>query len=92
MELATLLLYIIIAVASLSVYLVKRNLGYWKRQGIPHEEPHLIMGNFKGLRTIANYYYKFKGTGPFAGTHLVERPAVVLLNKALIKNVLIKIF
>nr|AID61394.1 cytochrome P450 [Calliphora stygia] len=99
MDVTSVLLYVIIAVVSLALYFVKRNLNYWKNQGIPHEEPHLIMGNFRGLRTkyqvgeiIANYYHKFKGTGPFAGIHIVQRPGVVLLDKALIKNVLIKDF
>lgn len=99
MDLTSVLLYAFIGVLSLALYLIKRNLNYWREQGIPHEKPHLIMGNFKGLRSkyqmgeiIANYYRKFKGSGPFAGIHIVQRPGVVLLDKGLIKNVLIKDF
>nr|ABK91491.1 CYP6A28 [Lucilia cuprina] len=99
MEVTAALLYLIIAIVSVALYFVKRNLNYWKDQGIPHEEPHLLMGNFRGVRTkyqigeiIGNYYKKFKGTGPFAGIHIVQRPGVVLLDKGLIKNVLIKDF
>lgn len=99
MDITTILIYLIIAVVSLAVYLLKRNLGYWKKQGIPHEEPHPLMGNFQGVRTnrqmgeiIGDYYHKFKGTGPFAGFYAIQRPAVVLLEKDLIKNVLIKDF
>ncbi|KAM7344113.1 uncharacterized protein ACRADG_010945 [Cochliomyia hominivorax] len=99
MDVTLSLLYVVIATVSLALYLTKRNLNYWKDRGIPHEEPHLIMGNFNGLRSkyqmgeiIANYYHKFKGSGPFAGIHIVQRPGVVLLDKTLIKNVLIKDF
>lgn len=83
----------------MTVYFIKRNLNYWKKLGIPHEEPHLIMGNFKGVRTkysigeiVANYYSKFKGSGPFAGIYVVQRKAVVVLETELVKNILIKDF
>ncbi|KNC33646.1 hypothetical protein FF38_08727 [Lucilia cuprina] len=99
MEVTSLLLYLIIALVSVALYFIKRNLNYWKDRDIPHEEPHLIWGNLKGLRTqyhigeiAANYYRKFKGSGPFAGLLFVQRPGVVLLDKTLIKNVLIKDF
>ncbi|XP_037815467.1 LOW QUALITY PROTEIN: cytochrome P450 6A1-like [Lucilia sericata] len=93
------LFYPIIAVVTAALYFIKRNLNYWKDQGIPTEKPHFLWGNIKGLRThyhigdiAANYYKKFKGSGPFAGLLFIQRPAVVLLDKNLIKNVLIKDF
>ncbi|KAM7343839.1 cytochrome P450 6A1-like isoform 2-T2 [Cochliomyia hominivorax] len=99
MEVTTALLYLFIAIVSIALYFLKRNLSYWKVQGIPHEEPELFMGNLSGLRTkkhigeiVAEYYRKFKGTGPFAGFHIVQRPGVLLLDTQLIKNVLIKDF
>ncbi|XP_073813619.1 cytochrome P450 6A1-like [Musca autumnalis] len=57
------------------------------------------MGNMQGLRTkyhvgeiIANYYHKYKGSGPFAGIFLGHKPAAVILDKDLLKQVLIKEF
>lgn len=98
-EITMILLYLIIALISLIIFVMERNLNYWKNRSIPHEKPHFLMGNLKGVRTkyhigeiLANYYRKFKGTGPFAGIHIVQRPGVVLLDKSLMKNVLIKDF
>ncbi|XP_073813615.1 cytochrome P450 6A1-like [Musca autumnalis] len=99
MEVATVLVYLIIAIASAIVYLLRRNLNYWKNLDIPHEEPSALMGNMNGYRTqrcmgeiLAAYYRKFKGYGPFAGIFNGQRPGVVLLEKQLIKQVLIKDF
>ncbi|XP_058979626.1 cytochrome P450 6A1-like [Musca domestica] len=99
METSGVLIYLILVIASAVVYLLRRNLSYWKRLGIPHEEPTALMGNMNGLRTqrcmgdiLADYYRKFKGCGPFAGIFNGQRPGVVLLDKQLIKQVLIKDF
>ena len=99
MELIVLLLCLVIGAITFALYFLRQNLNYWKVRGIPHEEPHIVMGNFKGIRSeynfgeiVARQYRKFKGTGPFCGVLVVKRPAVVLLDKELIKNVLIKDF
>ncbi|NP_001274159.1 cytochrome P450 6A1 [Musca domestica] len=99
MDFGSFLLYALGVLASLALYFVRWNFGYWKRRGIPHEEPHLVMGNVKGLRSkyhigeiIADYYRKFKGSGPFAGIFLGHKPAAVVLDKELRKRVLIKDF
>ncbi|XP_073813617.1 cytochrome P450 6A1-like [Musca autumnalis] len=99
MEFITGLVYVVLTILSLAVIFLRRNFGYWKRRGIPHDEPHLVMGNMQGLRTkyhvgeiIANYYRKYKGSGPFAGIFLGHKPAAVILDKVLLKQVLIKDF
>ncbi|KAM7344112.1 uncharacterized protein ACRADG_010944 [Cochliomyia hominivorax] len=99
MTITTILIYLLIIIISVIFYYIKKNLNYWQKLDIPHEKPHFIMGNLKGARTkynvgeiFAEYYKKFKGSGPFAGIHIVHRPGVVVLDTSLIKNVLIKDF
>lgn len=99
METDSLVWYLLLAAASVIVYCIHRNLNYWKRRGIPHEEPHIFWGNLQGLRSkyhlaeiTAKYYHKFKGSGPFAGIFLFVRPAVVLLEAEAIKLVMVKEF
>ncbi|XP_075166604.1 cytochrome P450 6A1-like [Haematobia irritans] len=99
MELSTILFSIVIVLVTLTVYLIRSNLNYWKNRKIPCEEPHILMGNLKGLRTkwslgaiMKNYYNKFKGSGPFAGIFIGHRPGVLALDIQLIKHILIKDF
>ncbi|NP_001351940.1 cytochrome P450 6A1-like [Stomoxys calcitrans] len=99
MEPTTQVLYLVLACTSVVLVFLRRHLNYWKRRGIPHEEPHALFGNMKGARSemgvgeiLANYYHKFKGSGPFAGIYIGLRPAAVLLDKTAIKHVLIKDF
>lgn len=99
MGIATALVYIIIGLASLALYMIKKRLNYWKEQGIPHDEPSLISGNFQGLTTkrsiaecIREVYENHRGSGPFCGFYFFQRPAVLVLDQELAKNVLIKDF
>lgn len=99
MDLSSALLSLVLALTCVAVYYLKRNMEYWKRRGITHEEPHFFLGNMRGLRSkynlgeiMANYYHKFKGCGPFAGIYVGVRPAVMLLETELMKRVLIKDF
>ncbi|XP_065369500.1 probable cytochrome P450 6a21 [Calliphora vicina] len=99
MAITTILLYILIALVSLTVYFIKKRLNYWREQGIAHNKPSLIAGNLNGLQTqrsiadcIRQTYEQFKGTGPFCGFYFFQRPAVVVLDTALVKNILIKDF
>uniref|UniRef100_A0A1I8NYI9 Cytochrome P450 n=1 Tax=Stomoxys calcitrans TaxID=35570 RepID=A0A1I8NYI9_STOCA len=99
MELTTSLWYILITLIFGIIFVLKKNLNYWKDLGIPHEEPHALFGNMSGLRTklsfgeiLTRYYAKFKGSGPFAGIFVGQRPGAVVLDKELIKRILIKDF
>lgn len=99
MSLITFFLYAILALVSLTIFFLRKNLNYWKKRGIPYEEPHFLLGNMVGYRTkrgfgdiMADYYRKFKGTGPFAGIYLGQRTAAVLLDAPTIKQILIKDF
>ncbi|XP_075169602.1 putative cytochrome P450 6a21 [Haematobia irritans] len=99
MTVTTTLIYIILAVVSLVVFYVRKRLNYWKEQGIVHDKPSLLAGNFQGLlteRSIADctrdVYNKFKGSGPFCGFYFFQRPAVLILDTDLVKHILIKDF
>ncbi|XP_013112019.2 cytochrome P450 6a9 [Stomoxys calcitrans] len=72
---------------------------YWQNLGIPCEDPDWIFGSFGGVTTKRtffdmwqDYYRKFKGSGPFAGLYWFYKPAVFVMDTALIKQVLIKDF
>lgn len=90
------------AVLALLVYLLaklRQTMKYWQNEGIPCEEPDLLMGSLKGLLTKRSfndvwtgYYKKFRGTGPFAGFYWFRRPAVFVLDPSLAKTILIKEF
>ncbi|XP_011194316.2 cytochrome P450 6a9-like [Zeugodacus cucurbitae] len=93
--LLTLILTLFVALCAF----MQRRLSYWRRHGIAHDKPNWLLGNLAGIqRTVSfadisrNIYLKYKGTGPFCGFYFFLRPAVVLLDVDLIKNVLIKDF
>lgn len=96
---ANIIIYGIIVITSLLLYFVKQRYGYWKKLGVPHEEPRLFMGNAQGLmktRSLGDLflhtYEKFKGTAPFCGFYMLFKPMAVILDINLVKNVLIKDF
>ncbi|XP_017069429.1 probable cytochrome P450 6a21 [Drosophila eugracilis] len=77
----------------------RKTMRYWQELGIPCEEPHLLMGSLKGVRTKRSFndiwtshYNKFRGTGPFAGFYWFQRPGVLVLEPSLVKQILIKDF
>ncbi|XP_075165034.1 cytochrome P450 6a9-like [Haematobia irritans] len=99
MAITSVLIYIIMAMVTLAVCYVRKRLNYWKERGIAHEEPSLLAGNFQGVtteRSIADctrhIYNKFKGSGPFCGFYIFQRPAVLVLDTDLVKHILIKDF
>ncbi|XP_037713842.1 probable cytochrome P450 6a21 [Drosophila subpulchrella] len=78
---------------------LRSTMRYWQELGIPCEEPHILMGSMKGVRSKRSfheiwmsYYKKFRGTGPFAGFYWFQRPAVFVLETSLAKQILIKDF
>lgn len=73
--------------------------SFWKRRGIPHDRPVLPYGNLKGigkthhLRQIMKIYYeKNKRVGPFGGFFFFLKPAVVIFDLDLARDILIKDF
>lgn len=99
MELLNISVALLIILASLIYWYIRRAFSYWKRLGVPHEEPVFPHGNVKGLgKTLTfvdftrDYYAKFKGTTKVCGMYLFTRPIMVLLDLDLIKNILVKDF
>ncbi|XP_061395243.1 probable cytochrome P450 6a21 [Musca vetustissima] len=99
MAIITFIIYATITLASLAVYMIKKRLNYWKELGIPHDEPTLMGGNLHGLMTTRSFaqctrepYERHRGSGPFCGFYFFQRPAVLVLETELAKNILIKDF
>lgn len=84
---------------TLLIYFLKYQQSYWRRRGVPHDEPSFPMGSLKEWRHTKSFsdifapiYEKFKGTGPFCGIYFLVQPAVFVLDLELIKKILIKDF
>ncbi|XP_054741187.1 cytochrome P450 6a9-like [Anastrepha obliqua] len=99
MSVLAFLLAVLLALLSFIFYLLHRRMNYWRYQGIPHDPPHFFAGNLKGLLKTRSFaeilreiYTNHKGSGPFCGYYLFQRPAVLILDRALIKCILIKDF
>lgn len=73
---------------------------YWKKKGVPYEEPSFPCGNLSGLgktqelyEILKKSYDKFKPRGTrFCGMYFLSHPVLVLLDLQLIKSVLITDF
>ncbi|XP_020800160.1 LOW QUALITY PROTEIN: probable cytochrome P450 6a21 [Drosophila serrata] len=99
MAVGSILLAALLALVGYLLVKWRNTLRHWQDQGIPCEEPHILMGNMKGVRTKKSFsevwmehYQKFRGTGPFAGFYWFRRPAVFVLEPSLAKTILIKEF
>ncbi|XP_070066619.1 uncharacterized protein Cyp6a2 [Drosophila virilis] len=94
------LIYLLIAISALVVYMLHRNMNFWKSRGIPQEPPHPFYGNLVGFRknriihnALNEYYNKFRKTGhPFVGFSFIQRQSAFIMDIKLAKNILIKDF
>lgn len=69
--------------------------GYWKFRGVPHDEPILFTSQKMNhpSQFFKNLYDKYKPTGAkICGTYFFTRPWAILLDRELVKNVLVKDF
>lgn len=86
-------------IASIYAYF-KFSFGYWASKGVPCDEPTMPFGHMTGVgkkcqknEIIKKMYDKYKPTGAkVCGLYLFTRPAAILLDLELIKNVLIDDF
>ncbi|KAH8354876.1 hypothetical protein KR093_000180, partial [Drosophila rubida] len=95
-------LVLLTALLGLVVYFFfhRRNkMQHWQKQGIPCEEPHLLLGTMSGAFTkvsshevFQRYYNEFRGKGPFVGFYFFHRPAAFIMEPFLVKQILIKEF
>uniref|UniRef100_A0A0K8W4E0 Cytochrome P450 6a2 n=1 Tax=Bactrocera latifrons TaxID=174628 RepID=A0A0K8W4E0_BACLA len=89
----------VVALLTAMTYLFWRRMNYWQEHGIPHDKPSYLYGSFRGLtklygfsEIIRSMYQRYKHTGPFCGYYFFQRPAVMVLDTELVKNILIKDF
>ncbi|CAG9766537.1 unnamed protein product [Ceutorhynchus assimilis] len=83
----------------LIIFLIRYNLGYWKRKGVPGPKPWPIIGNIGsnliGKMTmgeaIGEIYRKYEGY-PFAGLFRATKPVLLLRDPDLVHRVLVKDF
>lgn len=95
-----LLLYALIAVSALATYLLYRQAFYWKSRGIPQDPAHPFYGNLIGFRKYRSindifeeYYNKYRKSGyPFVGFNFLHKPAALIIDIKLAKNILIRDF
>ncbi|EDW91090.1 probable cytochrome P450 6a21 [Drosophila yakuba] len=99
MSVAAVLLTALLALVGYLLMKWRSTMRHWQDLGIPCEEPHMLMGSMLGVRTKRSFneiwtshYKKFRGTGPFAGFYWFRRPAVLVLETSLAKQILIKEF
>ncbi|XP_017040710.1 cytochrome P450 6a8 [Drosophila ficusphila] len=100
MALTYLLFQVAVALLAIVTYYLHRKLTYFKRRGIPFEQPHPIKGNIAELQKTKNFhqvlqdhYDKFRESkAPFVGFYLFQNPVAFVLDLDLAKHVLIKDF
>ncbi|KAH8321297.1 hypothetical protein KR074_000698, partial [Drosophila pseudoananassae] len=95
------LIGLIVGVLTLATWWVHQNFTYWKRRGIPHDPPQLILGNTKELmktlhlaQLIKQTYVKYKNktNGPFVGFYVYIKKFVIITDIDFVKTVLIREF
>ncbi|XP_037941490.1 cytochrome P450 6a2-like [Teleopsis dalmanni] len=82
----------------ISLFLHKR-FTYWERRGVVHDKPTFLYGNLREfgrtkplVQPFRDFYMKYKNKAPFGGFYLFMRPAIVLFDLELVKDILIKDF
>ena len=86
-----------ILIATLYLY-IKHIYTYWKRRGVPYLEPTIPFGNFgplvRKVRSIGqNIHDLYDSTSePFVGVYLALRPALLIRDPNIVKDVFIKDF
>ncbi|XP_069675031.1 cytochrome P450 6k1-like [Periplaneta americana] len=73
--------------------------SYWKKRGVPYAEPSMLFGNFKNCflqkECVGQFFRRLyeQGSGHrFYGIYLFARPALILRDPELIKQILVKDF
>ncbi|XP_013117658.2 cytochrome P450 6a8 [Stomoxys calcitrans] len=94
---AALAMYAFIGLCTLVYGWMKSRMLYWRRRGIPYEDPDFLVGNTKGIgthkhmrQTLREFYRKFKASGPFGGFFFMLQPVAIVLDMDLVENILIK--
>ncbi|XP_013112018.2 probable cytochrome P450 6a21 [Stomoxys calcitrans] len=99
MSVSTILLACVIFLFVYLGYKKRKQLAYWRDQGVACDTPHWLLGNVEGIMSsrsysqiIKEYYEKFKNFSPFVGFYWFTKPAVFVLDPVLMKHILVKDF
>ncbi|XP_045473265.1 cytochrome P450 6k1-like isoform X2 [Harmonia axyridis] len=93
-------LILFIVAASLIYFYVKRSLSYWKKKNVYAEQPYPLFGNllnvaFRGesmMNIIKRINNGLSDKHKYFGFYLFHKPVLIVTDKELIKEVLIKDF
>lgn len=94
------IVFVLIVGCVTALYFFLRNqMSYFKRRGIPCDEPSWLAGNLDAVGTkvhfvsnIQTIYEKFKIGNKLCGFFLLQSPRLIIIDLDLIKTVLIKDF
>lgn len=79
-------------------FYVKFAFSYWKRRGVPFLEPSFPLGNFgetfRGVRSLGQNIQELydASNDPVVGVYVALRPAMIIRDPKIIRDVLIKDF
>lgn len=92
-----LIIALVILLATL-YFLIKNQYSYWEKEDIPHLERNIPFGNLKAVAKKEKSFgaaihelYK-QTTEPFVGIYLFFRPALLVRDVDLVRNILVKDF
>lgn len=88
------LIWLLIGITTLVLFLWRRNFKYWENEGIPFDKPHMLFGSLTSLikrqhsfgTAIYDIYARHKE--PFLGIYILFRPAILVRDAALCKDIL----
>lgn len=87
-------LLLLIGITTLVLFLLRRNFKYWENEGIPFDKPSMLFGSLTSLMkrkhnfgtAIYDIYTKHKE--PFLGIYILFRPAILVRDAAICKDML----
>lgn len=91
---------IVLTTLVVAVYLyMTRNFQYWKKRGVSEMPPTPFFGNFANIifmkknpgYLMKDFYDQGKGL-PYVGFYLLDKPCLMVRDRELIKNILVKDF
>lgn len=93
-------LILLIFIFTLLYLYSKRSLGYWKKKDVITENPYPFFGNFLNVvlrkesmgYVFKSIYDRLGENNPYGGVYVFHKPVLVIKDRELIKQVLIKDF
>lgn len=90
---------LLIGFVTAAYYYLRGKMNYWKKRGVPCDEPSLLLGNLDGVGKTIHFttniqviYEKHKIGNKVCGFYLLQTPRLIVIDLDLIKSILIKDF